>query len=643
MVKNSMSSFDLAAWLSENRELMLKSLIDNIYTGRNNEVILRLRLANGDYRYLVIQPGKWVFHTEYDLRRKQLNQVVLFLRKNLRGKVIREIEQLGFDRILRLEISNHNLIVELLPRGTLVLADESNTIIYATEYKEMKDRVIKRGVEYKPPPSRSIHPESLSIEVLRERICLGKDLVRGIVLGLGYPPEVAEEAIGRAGLDKKMKPQDASDEDLLRLYKALKNVYQEAMTSGHGFICYKDSEKSLFTPFKPTHLGCERVEEKESFNNVLEEYVIRTTSAPVVDTGEIEKIKKAIGEHEKIISEYKEKAGEKRSLAEFLATNIDVLEEILECARKVKDQKGWESIISECRHIESYDKHRGVVNIVIHDREIELSIRENIYDYINRLFREAGVLEGKASRAREALEKLREKLQQVVRESREKVEIEKIVIRREWYERFHWLITSEGLLAIGGRDADQNEAIVRKYMEKDDIFIHADIHGAPVVILKTSGRSFSEKSVIEAAYLTACYSRAWKEHMSSVDVYWVRADQVSKSPPPGEYLPKGSFMVYGKRNYIRGLELRLAIGIEIVDEHYPRVIVGPRELVETRSIVHGVLVPGDEEPSRVAKKLREHFVKKTRDDYKVFVKAVPLDDYIRRIPGRSRIIAIVSR
>ncbi len=35
-----------------------------------------------------------------------------------------------------------------------------------------------------------------------------------------------------------------------------------------------------------------------------------------------------------------------------------------------------------------------------------------------------------------------------------------------WFEKFYWFITSENYLVISGRDAHQNEMIVKKYMRK---------------------------------------------------------------------------------------------------------------------------------------------------------------------------------
>lgn len=38
-----------------------------------------------------------------------------------------------------------------------------------------------------------------------------------------------------------------------------------------------------------------------------------------------------------------------------------------------------------------------------------------------------------------------------------------------WFEKFNWFISSENYLVISGRDAQQNELIVKRYMSKDDL------------------------------------------------------------------------------------------------------------------------------------------------------------------------------
>jgi len=80
-----------------------------------------------------------------------------------------------------------------------------------------------------------------------------------------------------------------------------------------------------------------------------------------------------------------------------------------------------------------------------------------------------------------------------------------------WFEKFYWFITSENYLVISGRDFHQNEAIVKKYLRKGDIYMHADYHGAASTIIKNPNKDedIPQNSLNEAAIATICRSKAW--------------------------------------------------------------------------------------------------------------------------------------
>lgn len=61
-----------------------------------------------------------------------------------------------------------------------------------------------------------------------------------------------------------------------------------------------------------------------------------------------------------------------------------------------------------------------------------------------------------------------------------------VIMRKPyWFERFHWFISSENYLVLSGRDAQQNELLVKRYLKKGDIYCHADVHGASSCIVKS--------------------------------------------------------------------------------------------------------------------------------------------------------------
>lgn len=140
-----------------------------------------------------------------------------------------------------------------------------------------------------------------------------------------------------------------------------------------------------------------------------------------------------------------------------------------------------------------------------------------------------------------------------------------------WFEKFNWFITSDNYLVIAGRDAQQNEVIVKRYLRPGDAYLHADVHGAASCILrakrrrttldgKTQTLPLSEQALREAGSFTICQSSAWKSRMVT-SAWWVEAHQVSKTAPTGEYLTVGSFMVRGKKNYLPPTQLEMGFAV----------------------------------------------------------------------------------
>ena len=98
-------------------------------------------------------------------------------------------------------------------------------------------------------------------------------------------------------------------------------------------------------------------------------------------------------------------------------------------------------------------------------------------------------------------------------------------------------------------------------MAANDLYVHADLHGASSVIVKNpKGGPVPPKTLNEAGHMAVCYSAAWDSKVVT-SAYWVESSQVSKSAPTGEYLTTGSFMIRGKKNYLPPSHLILGFGI----------------------------------------------------------------------------------
>ncbi len=595
-----MSVVDVAAWVSSTgKQLVETSRIVNIYRS-GGKFYFKLHTKAAGRELLVVEPGRRIHFTRTDKPPGEYRQDSLLaaLRKYVRGGIISEVLQVNRDRIVRLNIRDHSIIVELMKNGVLALLDNNDRIVVASEYRRMRDRVLRPKEEYTPPPNNTVPLTELTIRELKERVEKGRDLVRGLVRGLGLPGEFAEEAIYRAGMDKNTDPKNLGEPELERLHASLADLYNEALL-GKGYVVYEEEKPVMAVSFRPT-LSIDsglKVDEFESFDDALDVMYSRKEVAvkPLekVIEEEVGKVLASIERQKKLREDYLEKARELREEALFISNHYIEFEKLLGFLKRTVGEKGWGQLKS-FEWIQSVDPSSGIVVVSAKGMRIRLDLRKSLDEIINELYKRAGELEGKARRASKSLRDLEETLGEAKKRA-----VKRFLNsfykkrRRDWFEKYIWGFTRNGFLVIAGKNADQNESIVKKYLEDDDIYMHAEIHGAPSTIIKTQGRELGEADLMDAAVIAASYSRAWKVGAGYVDVFWVKGSQVSKTPPSGEYISKGAFMVYGRKNYLRGVRLELAVGLEPVEGGYLRVLAGSEHAVKSRSWIYVSIVPGD--------------------------------------------------
>jgi predicted ribosome quality control (RQC) complex YloA/Tae2 family protein len=220
------------------------------------------------------------------------------------------------------------------------------------------------------------------------------------------------------------------------------------------------------------------------------------------------------------------------------------------------------------------------------------SIQDNAADYYDR----AKKIKSKIAGLRDAIETTKKLIEQEEKKHSELPE-KKIARQKEWFEKFHYFNTSGGFLVLGGKDAKSNDIVVGRHMEKNDIYFHADITGAPSVVMK-NGQGAPEQDLREAAQFAGSFSSAWKNELGAVDVFHVTPDQVKTGAKAGEYLAKGSFVIAGKKNYFKKVPLELAIAY--IDE---KLVIAPLETIARRTTKHICIKPAREPKGESAKKI----------------------------------------
>lgn len=146
---------------------------------------------------------------------------------------------------------------------------------------------------------------------------------------------------------------------------------------------------------------------------------------------------------------------------------------------------------------------------------------------------------------------------------------ENIIIKTDyWFQKFHWAFSNNKFLIIAGKNADQNEEIVKKYLEPNDIYLHAEIGGMPSTIIKNLRKYENDTNLFikvleDANHLAILKSRCWNDKYAG-RCYWVYPEQVSQTTESGEYITKGSFIIRGKRNSLSVVSMEIAFGIYFI-------------------------------------------------------------------------------
>ncbi|NXN07357.1 NEMF factor, partial [Indicator maculatus] len=186
------------------------------------------------------------------------------------------------------------------------------------------------------------------------------------------------------------------------------------------------------------------------------------------------------------------------------------------------------------------------------DVDLSLSAYANAKKYYDHKRHAAKKTQKTVEAAEKAFKSAEKKTKQTLREVQTVSTIQKArkVYWQVQFEKFLWFISSENYLIIAGRDQQQNELIVKRYLKPGDIYVHADLHGATSCVVKNpSGEPIPPRTLTEAGTMALCYSAAWDARVVT-SAWWVSHNQVSKTAPTGEYLTTGSFMIRGKKNFL---------------------------------------------------------------------------------------------
>lgn len=606
--------------------------ISNIYGITKDSILFKLHhTEKSDIFMMMSTAGIWL--TKVKIDQIEPNKLLKRLRSDLLRLRIKKIEQIGAERIAYFILEGFGkkfvLVGEFFGEGNILLCNDEMKILALQHSIEVRHRKLGIGLQYMPPPQSGLDIFNMSEQDFKDLKITDLASAKWVGRTLGLPKKYVEAIFKLANVDPKKNGNILSSSEINKIFKISTKIVSDVISGNHNPIIIRNEKMEVL----PLNLDGMKGEIQsvdtfmEGLDTVFTENIVEKGNSINSNSSnkKIRELETQISEQEKAIKLVKERSATITKVANSL------YEMISKGILSINDSSAQEILI---RNNAKLTKEKGIVLLIVHDEKIKINTNTSLQSIASVLFNEAK----KQSKAINSIQEIKEKTIKKLEKLKTKTQLENDSInvseirKKSWYERYRWFFTSDGYLTIGGRDAASNSAVVRKHLEKDDKIFHADIFGSPFFILKKA-QNIPDTSMIEVAQATVCFSRAWREGLYGVSAFWVYPDQVKKSAPSGEFLPKGSFTVEGQRNFIKSESLRLAVGIILREDNYI-LTCGPVEAIKKNSICYAIIEPNGLELVEAAKKIRIEFAKK----YEKITKQISLDDFVRVLPaGKSQV------
>ena len=629
----ALAGIELRYLVNQISEQVQDYYISNIYGINKDSILFKLHhTEKSDLFMMISTSGIWL--TKVKIDQMEPNRLLKRLRSDLLRLKLKKIEQIGAERIAYFTFEGFGkefiLVGEFFGDGNILLCNKDMKILALQHSIEVRHRKLSVGLDYVQPPENNL--DIFNIKESNFDDLKITDLVSAKWFGrtLGLPKKYVESIFEITNIDPKKIGNLLTSEEITKIYETTKKIVSDVVSGNHDPVIVKN-EKVEVLPVKLGKLEGEITNVSnfmEGLDTIFTKNIVEKGKSIQSSSSDkkIKDLETQISEQEKAIQTVKEKSKNITNVANSLF--VMVSKGII----SIKDTSAQEILATNNAKLVN---EKGISIIIVEDEKIKINTDSPLQSIASVLFNQAK----KQSGAINSIQAIKEKTEKKLAKFQNQTEAERNLVvvseirKKNWYERYRWFMTSDGYLTIGGRDAASNSAVIRKHLVKNDKVFHGDIFGSPFFILKDAENA-PDTTMNEIAHATVCFSRAWREGLYGVSAYWVHPEQIKKSAPSGEFLPKGSFTIEGQRNFIKSETLKLAVGIMRLEDNDYVLTCGPPEPIKKNSICYAIIEPNGSEMAECAKKIRLEFLK----IFENITRKINIDEFVRALPaGKSQI------
>ena len=567
--------------LVDELQCLVGGRVDKVHQPERDEIAVYVRTYDSSYRLVLSASSAnprahLTVHTKKNPATAPL--FCMLLRKHIGSGKITAVEQVGFERIIKISVESYNelgdltvkyLITEIMGRySNVILVSEDGTVIDSVKHVDgtvSSVREILPGGVYAPPPPQNKVPLTgfgADDTIPFDRPVKADKAILSSVAGIS--PLTAREIVYSVFGTTDVNAADVNTNKAAELKLAVMKLGERVRNKDFSPCIITDNATGKLMEFSAVDIRqYERlasVQSAGSMNEVVDDFYyrrdmhdrMRQKSAGIVKllNNNIERVSKKLSILERTVKDA-ENREEYKIKGDLLTANIYRMQEGMKeieadnfyepgsAPMKIALDPSLSPSMNAQRYYKKYNKAKTA--LVEAAKQIEAARAD--LDYL-----ESTLYVAENAETIEDIDAVKDEMASLGYISRRSKQTRRKA--KEKSKPMHF-VSSDGFDIYVGRNNTQNDYLTLKFANTSDLWFHTkDIHGSHAVIKLGLDKDVPKNTILEAARLAAYYSQARESAQVPVDYTVIKNVKKPNGAKPGMVIYEGYNTVYVKPGLI---------------------------------------------------------------------------------------------
>lgn len=534
--------------VKELKETILSGRIDKIYQPEKDQIVINIYNKGKNHRLLISASSNnpRIHLTKYGTTNPDSPPMFcMLLRKHLSGGTVLNIEQFQMDRIIFIDISSidelgelstKRLIVEIMGKYSNIILIDKDTLKIIDSIKRVTSdmsrvrEILPQGSYEYPRQNDKKNPLQLDETIFHELINKENDNKQIFKFFynsfIGLSPLISREIclLSEVDIDRPIGTLNINEKN--RLFNSFNSIMNKVKREEFYPILIKKENGEDYDAFYSLDIyqfGNRNKVHVETINEVLDEFYTKNDKLDRISQ-KSQSIKKII--QTKLERSLNKLSKQKEELLDSNNREIYKIYADLISANLYRIDKGLSEIELENFYDENMNKivipldkkHSPAENAQIYYKKYSKlkNAHKLLLEQIPETEKEIEYLENvlnSLDNCTELLE-LEEIKEELISEGYLKGKVKK---KHNYTSKPYHYISSDGFDIFVGKNNKQNDLLTLKTAKKNDIWLHVQKMPGSHVIIRAENRTVPKKTLEEAAYLAAYYSKGKTSNNVAVD------------------------------------------------------------------------------------------------------------------------------